>query len=286
MRMFVNGVDVGGTTPRPTLLNNNEDVSIGSRRMSNGAYDLNFDGKIDEVAFFNRALSAAEVAQHYNAAFAGSPTETDITDAVFAAELIATQTLPTITARSFVFNEVSTGGVELMNLGAAATPSGLTVVRVTSTGSVSNVVASQNVEANGLFQIPLSLSAGDRVLLLAPDGLTVLDSFAVKSTPRGRSPDGTGRWFRPVSVTPGAVNSVMLQSDVVINEIMFDPPTDAYFAAGTARADQWIELYNKNSAPVDLGGWTLSGAVGFMPFRSARRSRRAATWSSRAIRQR
>lgn len=55
----------------------------------------------------------------------------------------------------------------------------------------------------------------------------------------------------------------MLQKGVVINEIMFDPPTETYFAPDTARAGQWIELHNKNSASVDLGGWTLRAAVDF-----------------------
>ncbi|MEO8353378.1 MAG: LamG-like jellyroll fold domain-containing protein, partial [Chthoniobacteraceae bacterium] len=108
MRMFVNGVDVGGTTPKSNLLNNSEDISVGARRTSTGPYDLNLAGSVDEVALYSRALSAAEIAQHYAAAFVAGPTGTDTEDAVFAAELIATETLPTESASTFVLNEVST----------------------------------------------------------------------------------------------------------------------------------------------------------------------------------
>ena len=84
MRMFVNGADVGGGAPRPTLLNNSVDVSVGARRLSGGPYDLNFSGTVDEVAFFDRALSAAEIAQHYCGITARLADDTSY--AVFCAE--------------------------------------------------------------------------------------------------------------------------------------------------------------------------------------------------------
>ena len=40
---------------------------------------------------------------------------------------------------------------------------------------------------------------------------------------------------------------------VVINEIMYAPP----IALGTVAKDQWVELYNAASAPVDVAGWHL-----------------------------
>ncbi len=263
MRMFVNGVDVGGTTPKPALLNNSEDISVGARRLSAGPYDLNLSGIVDEVALYSRALSAAEIAQHYAAAFVAGPTGTDTQDAVFAAELIATEMLPSEPAPTFMLNEISSAGVELANLGADASTAGLTLVRVMSAGNVSVPILLESVPAGGFLQIPLTLNAGDRVLLVAGDGGTVLDSFEVKSTPRGRSPDGTGHWFQPVMLTPGAVNQVTLKDAIVINEIMFDPPSAVYFPTGSARAGKWIELHNRSVASVDVGGWKLSDGVGF-----------------------
>jgi Lamin Tail Domain/PKD domain len=38
---------------------------------------------------------------------------------------------------------------------------------------------------------------------------------------------------------------------IVINEIMYDPP-------GTDTGNEWIELYNSGSSPVDLTGWTFN----------------------------
>ncbi|MEO8351549.1 MAG: lamin tail domain-containing protein, partial [Chthoniobacteraceae bacterium] len=157
----------------------------------------------------------------------------------------------------------STAGVELINLGAEASTAGLSLIRVTPAGDVSGPVPMGIVPAGGFLQIPLALNAGDRLLLVAGDGATVLDSFEVKSTPRSRSPDGTGDWLRPVMLTPGAANQVALNDAIVINEIMFDPPADAYFAPGSARAGKWIELHNRSAASVDVGGWKLSDGVGF-----------------------
>ncbi len=150
-----------------------------------------------------------------------------------------------------------------MNLGTASNSSGLTIVRVTATGAVASAVPAQSVAAGGFQQIALALNSGDRVLLLAPDGTTVLDSFEVKGTPRSRSPDGTGEWLRPVALTPGAANQVALSTAVVISEIMFDPPHAAYFPPATPRAGKWIELHNKSGAAVPLAGWAFTDGVSF-----------------------
>lgn len=263
MRMYVNGADVGGATAPTSLLNNTVDVSVGSRRLSTGAYDLNFEGTVDEVAFFNRALTGSEVAQHYAAAFAASSATVDTSDAVFAAELIATETLPTFAPSSFHLNEVSTAGVEIVNLGATASSAGLSIWRVTSAGVTSTAIPSQSLASGGFQQVTIGLASGDRVLLVAADGVSVLDSFEVKSTPRARFPDGTGEWMRPTALSAGVANTVSLHSEVVINEIMFDPPSDAYFAAGTPRAGRWVEILNRSASPVDLSGWEFDKGIGY-----------------------
>lgn len=264
MRMYVNGADAGGVTPPPSLLNNTSDVSVGARRQSTGPYDLNLNGSVDEVALYKRALSAAEIAQHYNAAFTASAGTTDTTDAVFAAELIATETLPNTSAAGLVLNELSTSGVEFTNLGPVMSTAGMTLVRVNGNNWVSTPLPVQSIASGGFLQMPLSLQAGERVILFAADGVTALDSFEVKSTPRSRFPDGTGDWLRPLSTTPGGPNAVSLETRVVINEIMFDPPTDAYFSAGTPRAGQWIELHNVGPSAINLANWQFSDGVSFV----------------------
>lgn len=263
MRMYVNGVDVGGATAPANLLNTSVYVSVGARRLSTGPFDLNFEGLVDEVAFFTRALSASEVSQHYAAAFAASSTMVDTTDAVFASELIATETLPLATPSPFVLNEISTAGVEIANLGATSSSSGLSLRRITSAGLISIPIPAESVTAGSFQQVPISLNPGDRVLLVDADGATVLDSFEVKASPRARFPDGTGEWMRPTSLSAGAANAVTLHSEIVINEIMFDPPSDAYFTAGTLREGRWVEILNKSASAVDLTGWEFDQGIGY-----------------------
>jgi hypothetical protein len=264
MRLYINGVDAGGLTPPPTsLLSTGVEVSVGSRRSGSSSYDANFNGSVDEVAVFSRALTAAEVLTHFQAGFVASASTTDTTDAIFSAELTAVETLPPGQSRGFVLNEVSTSGVELMNLGGASSTAGLTMVRVTAGGNVSTPLALGDVAPGNFAQLPLTLADGDRVVLYAADGTTILDSTAVKKSPRSRFPNGTGPWFRPVALTPGGANSVALNSSVAINELMFDPPTNTYFPAGTARAGKWIELKNRTASPVDLTGWAFTEGVDY-----------------------
>ena len=72
--IFVNG-QLQGTGPvRPRGLNATDSaVSIGSKRMGNDpVYDGTFDGLVDEVAVYNRALDAATIQAHYAAAYGTS----------------------------------------------------------------------------------------------------------------------------------------------------------------------------------------------------------------------
>jgi hypothetical protein len=78
LRLYVNGIQVGSTVatqpiPGPTLNN----LYIGAEEFS---YDKNFFGLIDEVAIYNRALSAAEIQAINDAGSAGKclPTCTPI----------------------------------------------------------------------------------------------------------------------------------------------------------------------------------------------------------------
>ncbi|MEY4916256.1 MAG: hypothetical protein RL616_169 [Verrucomicrobiota bacterium] len=72
----------------------------------------------------------------------------------------------------------------------------------------------------------------------------------------GRWPDGANDFYRLNAKTPGATNAPILVSDVVINELMYDP------ISGNDD-DQYIELYNKGTNAVNLAGWQLTSAVTF-----------------------
>jgi hypothetical protein len=67
VHLYINGVDDGatvysGTVPASLFINTSEHVVIGDT--VNGSF-ANFNGQIDDVRIYNRALSAAEIAALY-----------------------------------------------------------------------------------------------------------------------------------------------------------------------------------------------------------------------------
>ena len=108
-----------------------------------------------------------------------------------------------------------------------------------------------------------------RYVLIRPDGRTVLDDLEADPRPGrsfGRFPDGSGDDFVLGVETPGAANVYTEVKPVVVNEIQYHPPWVE--PAGDCARDcsdrlQWIELYNRSAAAVDLSAWRLTGAVRF-----------------------
>ena len=99
-------------------------------------YDLNFDGRIDEVAIYNRALSSSEILAHFNAGFSNSvPAGPDTNDVVFGLGLISVTTLPRAMQAQVAINELASATnsgfwLELINFGTAnADLSGWTLAR-------------------------------------------------------------------------------------------------------------------------------------------------------------
>ncbi len=69
-------------------------------------------------------------------------------------------------------------------------------------------------------------------------------------------PAGSGEWFNDVADTRDAQNNPARNVDIVINEIMADPPSNE-------RDGEFVELHNRGASPVDVGGWKLDNAVKF-----------------------
>ncbi|MBL8618617.1 MAG: lamin tail domain-containing protein [Deltaproteobacteria bacterium] len=102
-------------------------------------------------------------------------------------------------------------------------------------------------------------------LLWLADGASgaVLDAGRVAAAPRARL-EPFGPALRPTPPTPGAPNLVELTEDIVIHEIMYHRnPRVEEGLPFEERPEEWIELFNRGEAPVDLGGWRLVDAVGF-----------------------
>jgi regulation of enolase protein 1 (concanavalin A-like superfamily) len=73
----------------------------------------------------------------------------------------------------------------------------------------------------------------------------------------GRAPDGSPSFYRLEVVTPGTTNSRALTSPVVINELMFHPPSDD-------DDDQFLELHNRTDNPIQIGGWRLEDGIDYI----------------------
>ncbi|HTJ00569.1 MAG TPA: lamin tail domain-containing protein, partial [Dongiaceae bacterium] len=101
---------------------------------------------------------------------------------------------------------------------------------------------------------------GDTLMLESADQTRIFDAVALGPQQRGvvmgRAPDGAGEFCRLQTATPGSANDVIRVSDVVINELMYDPISHN-------DDDQYVELYNRSTNVVDLSGWQLAGGVAY-----------------------
>lgn len=103
-------------------------------------------------------------------------------------------------------------------------------------------------------------AAGEALFLFDPDGTRVLDAVAFgaqeNGVSSGRYPDGAPDFGRLMSPSPGAENEPFRVSEVVINEIMYNP------ISGDPR-DEFVEVHNRTTKPVDLSGWRFTDGIDF-----------------------
>jgi hypothetical protein len=102
-------------------------------------------------------------------------------------------------------------------------------------------------------------------------------SFKVEPSPAtvgmsfGRHPDGTNNWAILRTPTKGAANQFQVERNVVLNEIMYHPfyPYQNDFVPGTNGYEkpedqgEYVEIFNRGPAAVNISGWSLSKAVEF-----------------------
>lgn len=126
------------------------------------------------------------------------------------------------------------------------------------------VPLSGSVSANGYnswavpFVVPVS---SDEISLFLIDASENVLASALVSRPVGRNsvetfPAGARDWFSSASSTRNAVNNPSRNQDIVINEIMYDLPSDH-------RNGEYIELYNRGTEPVSLSGWRFVDGIDF-----------------------
>ncbi len=103
-------------------------------------------------------------------------------------------------------------------------------------------------------------SGGESIYFASPDRMKVLDAVSFEGQANGvasgRVPDGSPYFQALASRTPLAANSGPLEQDIVINEIMHTPITGQV-------ADEYVELYNRGTNTVNLGGWSFRSGINF-----------------------
>ena len=124
--------------------------------------------------------------------------------------------------------------------------------RIPLTGQVSGGATRViDVDIESRKQMPIFLLNGNNVmhaiLLDRPDGVGSVQAY----------PDGSNEWFSVSNNTRGRGNNPERFENVVINEVMFNPP-------GDHRSGEYIEIYNRGDTDVDLTGWRFVEGVNFM----------------------
>ena len=103
-------------------------------------------------------------------------------------------------------------------------------------------------------------AAGETIYLKNPAGTKILDAVRFEGQENGvatgRYPDGAPYFYRLQAKTPGSSNAKVRFSEVVINEIMFNP------ISGNGD-DEFVELYNRTASAISLAGWRLRGGISF-----------------------
>ncbi len=101
---------------------------------------------------------------------------------------------------------------------------------------------------------------GDLTLYLSDASDNVLAAVDIEHRPGLPSvqawPANGAEWYGSASDTRDAANNPARQTAVVINEIMFDPPSKQI-------SGEFIELTNRGASPVNLGGWRFNRGVDY-----------------------
>ncbi|HON07939.1 MAG TPA: lamin tail domain-containing protein, partial [Verrucomicrobiota bacterium] len=101
---------------------------------------------------------------------------------------------------------------------------------------------------------------GDTIYLKASDGERVIDAIRfdaqLEDLSYGRYPDGANEFYVLKELTPGSSNTAIYIDDIVINEIMYHPISNN-------DDDQYVELYNKGTNSINIGGWRFVDGIDF-----------------------
>ncbi|MGK0190777.1 MAG: hypothetical protein ACI9R3_006608, partial [Verrucomicrobiales bacterium] len=124
------------------------------------------------------------------------------------------------------------------------------------------VEVSGMIPANGYqsFAVDMPLNGNDITLSLRTAGgnCLIVERFERDANVVSiqEFPAGSGEYYESSTDTRDAANNPARHSSIVINEIMHDPPSDT-------RTGEFVELYNRGTAAVDMAGWSFSDGISF-----------------------
>jgi hypothetical protein len=110
-------------------------------------------------------------------------------------------------------------------------------------------------------QLGFALAAeGQMVILVNSNQTRALDAInfpgQANAVSSGRYPDGAPNWQELSARTLGTTNATPLTRPLVINEIMYHPISGS-------KDDEYVEIYNRGSTNVNVGGWKIQGGIGY-----------------------
>ncbi len=120
-------------------------------------------------------------------------------------------------------------------------------------------------EEQGVLHLGFKLSSeGEEIALVQPDGEGIIDSLryseAYPNQSLGILEDGTGR-MEIVTASPGYKNFLNPTEKLHISEIVASGNTALADKSGAY--EDWIEIYNDNDFPIDIGGLYLTDSLQF-----------------------
>ena len=182
-----------------------------------------YNGRIDEVAFWSRSLSAQEISAHSRGAalgrnyFAGTGEDGEA---------------PTLRFNEYVVRNADDYWLEIINWGAAPVPlEGLSIVSRDLAGAFEwqgGTLAAGDLLVVDASTVGLQVRSDETLFLFSRDGTQVADAVDVREPHRGRVAHARDaatppRWLVPSTPTPGATNMFQLHDEIVINEIHYHP---------------------------------------------------------------
>jgi len=122
-----------------------------------------------------------------------------------------------------------------------------------------------NDENQGIRHLGFKLGGGgERIAFIQPDGFTQIDvvryPYQASDASYGRFPNGGAQWLH-TKPTPGAANQYQYQtiSGLYLNEILAE--NAAFHPDPSGLFEDWIEIYNSNNYPVNVGGLYISDSL-------------------------